>query len=491
MKYIFVTIASAIFLVFAFLIAPISPSFDLRNNLGDEAVKKGNYETAKWFYRSTSLMGSMRGQNNLAVIDYAERRYAKGLNERQKAAVTHSAQAVFFDLSKRSFAPALYNNGLFHYRCSVSRSCYKKAKRRFARAAELGDPLAPLAYAMQLTSKREHPDRQERTELLEKLAKQSNPVAAVEYAEILRRDGASEQERLPFIEIGAKAGIRKAQEILGIDKSRQDYAKWLLKAAKNGSTLAAFRLAEYYDTSLNEEDGDLSKAFHWYSKTIEINQTRKQRILPLSEQLEIHTDGLRFKRIVQRGGLSGLAAPYKAAYRLGQMYLIGQGVERDWGKAAEAFGYASVIGVKDSGLMRTLLEWDKPTAVLSREKHYKRLGYETILSWQKDTLFEPPQEILELIRDGKLRAVTQIDIERWQSSNNDDIDPDIVERIVQSENWNNYLLPTSKTLKLPKLNDSWFAMPIVLSQRNQNVSAPKDTYKLLNLNTSSRMSVIE
>lgn len=481
MKWIFRVSVLSIMLAVIPTILPIEASFKIRNNFGDEAIRQDRYKIAEWLYRSTSFMGSMRGKNNLAVMDYAQRRFEKGLNKKQQAAITHLNQAVFVELAKRSFAPAMYNNGLFHYRCRVKRSCYQKAKKRFALAAKLGDPLAPLAYAMQLTSDLGHDDGQERLKLLEGLANSRNPIAAIEYAKMLRSGGSSYNERLPYIEIGAAAGILKAQETLGIDKSYPNYQKWLYKAAENGSTLAAYRLGEYYDEDLPENERDLERAAHWYAKAIEMNRIKVNKRRPLSKQLEIHEDGLRFRRIRQYGGMSANIRPYQGAYRLGQMYLDGEGVARDEKKAAEFFSYASIVGIKNSGLMRTLLEWDSPEYV-SQETYKRRLGFETILSWGKDSVYEPPGEILELIRNGDLRALTQVDIVRWQKSKVRGIDRKLVEKLSKSGNLNNYLVSMSRNLELPKISDGWYAMPIILPTKWQKISTPTDTYKLLKIN---------
>lgn len=144
-------------------IGPIYPSFVFRNNLGDLALRHGYDELASSFYKSTANQGSMRGQNNVAVIYYLKNRFRPGDGDDIKRAVTRKVQQVFIDLSSRGYAPAQYNNAMFHYRCRTDRDCYRKAVNRLRDAEAEGDPLAPLALALQLAYRdRQHGDYPER-----------------------------------------------------------------------------------------------------------------------------------------------------------------------------------------------------------------------------------------------------------------------------------------------------------------------------------------
>ena len=100
------TIYSFVFILFfgLFAIAPVSPSFWLRNAAGDVATSMKAYDTADLIYTTTAMQGSARGKNNSTVLDYYLNRYRPGLERSEREAVTRRTQSVFVELAQQGWS---------------------------------------------------------------------------------------------------------------------------------------------------------------------------------------------------------------------------------------------------------------------------------------------------------------------------------------------------------------------------------------------------
>lgn len=471
------TIYSFVFILFfgLFAIAPVSPSFWLRNAAGDVATSMKAYDTADLIYTTTAMQGSARGKNNSTVLDYYLNRYRPGLERSEREAVTRRTQSVFVELAQQGFAPSQYNNALFHYGCRPPKECYHKAVDRFRLAHEMGDQKAELALALQLSpSKPEW--REEKLRLVEKYAARGNPLANAAYAKLLRGGPGYSDEGAPYLEVAAKGGLIGAQEALGRERRYPDRVKWLEAAAEQGSIGSAFALGELYADGSEEVGGEVNnqKAAEYYHRAIHL----KRNPPSFPREIDIQSSGLRFQKLDRHSRGSVFDSAYRGAYRLGMFYLAGDGVEQDLQIARDAFEFAAAAPIKDAAVIDALFKQDdRPGYGIS--KHRRRLGLETLLYWSDEDVEELTDEFCSLIETGQLRAVTRLDIQNWKDSSYTGFDRELIARLESDRLFPTALMMTGKELTLPPTTGKSELVTVVVPFSNQTLTGPPSAYRMM------------
>ena len=501
---------------------PIDSSYKMRNALGDQAFKQTRFDLAGWFYHSTARQGNAKGRNNKAVLDYAFAFYAPDATDNEKFAATRNAQAIFEELSDKGYTPAMYNNGIIFHDCSVTDDCYERAVFRLKRAMEMGDPLAPLAYALQLTAYTNHPGiRIEKINRLRKLSEAGHPEAALAYVRLARIDRAGEEAHL---RVAVKNNHPYAQYLLGKLTNAPDKALWLEAAANSGNTHAAFERAEL----AKEQNEGIETVIKWYARAMaEAGKTassRKKTVAPedhthayLQNTVQYHPTGLRWYQHkpafrYERATGDNLYA-YISARELGLIYLHGKGVPADRERAYEAFRIAGRTPYKMTALLAAQADFestDHLSGSIREQRHQIRLGFETLEYFKAEQRSnsnvvtirlladERPRypawltpEIEQLILDGKLRLVTDIDIANWQMPRFATIDKALVARLATSDTFKNALMVTRKNVTLPELKEAPSPPAIILPYSNIQLIAPISGYDIYKLDRDATINRIE
>lgn len=408
-------------------LGPIYPSFVLRNGLGDIVLKQGYSDLANTLYASTANQGSMRGENNVAVIFYVQNRHRPEDSDDVKRAVTQQVQRTFIDLGSRGYTPAQYNNAMFHYRCKTDRACYRKAVNRLRDAEANGDPLAPLALAMQLAYRDfKHEDYQEHANRLERLAKAGNPIAAYNFAAVLgrrpimhdREERKRQREEVKHWQrVAADGGLFEALELVGLDAETEQERAWLREAIKQGSAIGAKRMGDF-----EVEEGDLEQAAYWYAQAVNMAVAKAKR--PKSERdplsrIEHHSTGLRIKKVHARKSLAPLQEIHQGAYDLAMMHLEGKLASSDRARAENYFQFAGTLPMHDSGLITALMGADEARGGGMAQHQRENMGFHSLQYmrfWDRSDkeLTRYPSTFLNAIERGDLRAITVLDYYNWK-----------------------------------------------------------------------------
>jgi len=483
---------------------PLEPSHIMRNTLGDLALQHDRPELAQWFYRSTARQNSYRGRNNAAVLEYALDSFKLGMTDDENRAVVLRAQGEFFSLSEKLYAPAEYNNGMIHfYGCNQDQPCYEKAIRRLQYAADLGDPLAPLAYALKLSSHSSRPEaRAEKKRLLRELADAGDPAAAYAYvfSSLEYEAGVpwAEREKLRehYYRIAAASGHPDAMYTVGIGTEADDKAYWLERAAKAGVPDAALSRAQL---ALEREEG-IDVVIKWYRSAMSqvssfnpklvgsdmdaVRQRQRQRDV---RRIHQHPTGLRLYNPGRgqwgRGVGDVGTSPYNAAYELGVIYLQGaDGAPVDAMKAYEAFQIAARASIKDSGLIAAQMHlWRQPN-IVNEQHNDERLGFESLRyingrydRHRPDWLTE---ELEDLFMAGRLRAWSEFDRALLMSELSTQRDKVLLRRLETDGRFRNALVLTRGSVILPEVE--WDGAPIVvlLAHSGAHVTVPENGYAI-------------
>lgn len=292
----------------------------VRNEIGDAAARAGLFDLARAAYASTAAVGSARGQNNAAVLDYhlVWRRGDAVTREERVAAkdrMEHRLQAPM----AQGYAAAFYNAALPYHRRRFDRPGYEYAKRQYKRAEALGDELAPVAYALHLTSRVDHADAPERRRLVKALADVGNPYAAYAYGDWLRGQQGTEDQIRSYYRLAAEGGVTSAMEWMGRDRgvSEEERIIWLVNAVEHQSIAAAWRLARIYDagSDLAGAEPNRAKAMEYYRLTLELAEA--DWVVP--RELVVRSDGLRWRSLRRSVRHADVFASEKAAARLAEL----------------------------------------------------------------------------------------------------------------------------------------------------------------------------
>lgn len=455
--------------------APVGWSFDARNGAGDWLTARHAYRPARFLYATAALENDPRGRNNVAVIDYHLARHRPDATRQGKMLAARKAGLVFRELAGEGYAPGAYNQALMCFKCKPDQRGYADSKAWFERALALGDPLAPIAYALHLRNwwwKAPQADRIKGLQLLRELADAGEPLAAEELASYARgRDYLSEDEIKAYYAIAAEAGNVAAQEALGLwyDSDRQE--EWLLKAAKQGSIVAMAALGKrYYLGDYREDAPDYESAAYWLGRAV--SEARKKR--PAKRRIDVQATGLRFRSLTP-SPMSDINNSEAAAYGLALIYLRGLVGAPDMTKAEDMLRYAALLPWQDSNLILIQMEAERAPSH-AQKFHKQRMAEATLHNYARD--FENRFKSLRpYVERGDIRALTEYDLARWTRSDDPPLDRTSLETL-NRRGANGYFV-IERDIDLAGVDVSRW--PTLVAAKPVSVAAPDGAPRILSL----------
>ncbi|PQA85817.1 tetratricopeptide repeat protein [Hyphococcus luteus] len=463
----FVAISLILMAAFCAALAPVGWSFDARNGAGDWLTQRQALKAARFFYATTAYENDPRGRNNVAVIDYHLAIYDPDGTRQSRFLATRKASAIFRELAGEGYAPGAYNQGLMCPRCQVERPGHAAAKKWLRRAVALGDPLAPLAYALARHRSSTEEDPAEALRLVTELADAGDPIAAEELASYARgRDILTEEEVERYYLVAAQGGNVSAQEALGLWYEGDRREDWLKAAAKQGSVPAMTRLGERYFTGVfgADEDGapDYKTAARWLARAVREGQKPRDR----RRRIKVHKTGLRFRSLEPRP-MDDINNSESAAYTLALIHMRGLLGEPDMERAEELLRYAALLPWKDSNLILIQIESERAPGH-ARKHHRRRLAEATLERYARD--FEGRHASLKpFVERGDVRAVTEYDLIRWTRSDDPALDRAMLEALKQRDPRG--LFAIERDLDLTAATDAWL-WPKLVAARPVTVTMP-------------------
>ncbi len=399
--YTFIGIIAVLGVVFVFLTGDAGKN--IRDELAYKMAESGQYKIAARLYSFSAAGGDLTAANNMAALQYHIMRYDNDSDGSNWKAAGQKFMPVFEDLARKGHAASAYNRGLFDLACSSRKTCYKTGKEFFRQAAEAGDPMAPGALAVHLTTKSSHPDSRDKDKYLRAAADAGDRDAA--YILASKMKNSDDAEALKYADIAAQGGASYAQELRGKFFDQPDFAQWLARAAEhpeNPRASAASLLAYLYRQGERGLPQDFQQARYWYGKAVATDAKHKHI-------LQIRKDGFRW-RAPDRGYVKNSSQSYHAAYNLAIMEYMGIGGKPDMKRFEKLMRHAAKDKINDSQLILMQLKQRRhPISEASFKRQQAEWVYER-MGKRKNRLVPL---VAKQVEAGNLRFVSFLEIADW------------------------------------------------------------------------------
>lgn len=335
------------------------------SELADILVAEGDREQAMEYYRKAAESGDFDSR----------RKYSVMFGETQEQ--VDKLRGILLYLTKSGYPYDLFNYANLLYRSALVPADYEEAFRYAKEASDAGwleaDFLLGQMYRDGTGTERDIPKAEE---MFRKAAERGHPRSMTVLADMymegryLKRD---QEQAFIFYMMAARTGNLKAQyqvammlnDGIGTDKDPEQAKEWFARYASN--SLNDFRKSAM--ESLRNRKGDLN-----VSNDLLKDSSRSLNVQSMVSLASKYSEGKDFKRnqsatvqLLTNASVSG----GQPRSRLGELYLEGDGVEKDTDKAFQLFREAADFG-DSNGMYRLALMYKDGISCEENQEMYKR-----------------------------------------------------------------------------------------------------------------------